>query len=62
MQSRKELIVIIVLKNVKYRTLNYEILLTRNKNKEQDNCDEVCNKTNLQDMRHAINNNKQNMQ
>jgi len=47
-----------MLKNVKYRTLNYKILLTRNKNKEQDNCDKIYNKINLQDMRYAINSNK----
>jgi len=51
-----------VLKNVKYKTLNHEILLTRNKNKEQDDCDEAYNKIDLQNMRHAINSNKQNMQ
>jgi len=47
MQSRKKLIITIVLKNVKYETLNYKILLIKNKNKEQDNCDKVYNKTNL---------------
>jgi len=58
MQSRKKLIITIVLKNVKYKTLNYKILLTKNKNKEQDNCDKVYNKTNLQNMRYIINSNK----
>jgi len=62
MQSRRELVITIVLKNVRYKILNHEILSTRNKNKEQDNYDKACNKINLQNMRHAINNNKQNMQ
>jgi len=47
MQSKKKLIIMIVLKNVKYKILNYKILLIRNKNKKQDNCDENCNKIDL---------------
>jgi len=58
MQSRKELIITFVLKNVKYKTLNHEILSTKNKNKKQDNCDKIYNKIDLQNMRHTINNNK----
>ena len=58
MQNRRELIITIVLKNVRYKILNYKILLIRNKNKEQNDCDKVYNKIDLQNMRHAINNNK----
>jgi len=58
MQSTKELIIKFVLKNVKYKTLNHEILSTKNKNKKQDNCDKIYNKIDLQNMRYIINNNK----
>jgi len=58
MQSRRELIIAIVLKNVRYKTLNYEILLTKHKNKEQDNYNKVCSKIDLQDMQYIVNSNK----
>jgi len=61
MQSRRELIIAIVLKNIKYKILDYEILSTRNKSKEQDNCDKVYNKIDLQNIQYVINNNKQNI-
>jgi len=50
-----------VLKNIKYKILNYKILLTRNKNKEQDNYNKIYNKIDLQIMQYAINSNKQNI-
>ncbi len=43
MQSRKELTITTILKNVRYKILNYKIF---NKKQKQDNCNKVSNNRN----------------